>query len=287
MLASFYPRYFGYYDRAIAVYTHLSDQHSVFSERAISCMPREALYVLDGLLDNDTLLRPQAHTADTHGATEQLFGLCFLLGFSFMPRLADLKDQRLYKLDRNADYGVLEPLFHGSVDIALIREQWDQLVRVAASLRHRTAPAHVVLDRLAGGSDRLAKALTALGEVVKTAYIFRYLTDAALRFRVQLQLNRGESRHKLAGWLFFANQGVFRTGDYEEIMNKVSALSLLSNAVLVWNTLQIAHIVEQLHAAGHTVDPQDLARISPLAHAHVIANGTYHFSDEPPANIAR
>jgi hypothetical protein len=36
-----------------------------------------------------------------------------------------------------------------------------------------------------------------------------------------------ESRHKLAGWLFFANQGTFRTGDYEEIMNKVSALSLL------------------------------------------------------------
>jgi TnpA family transposase len=41
-----------------------------------------------------------------------------------------------------------------------------------------------------------------------------------------LQLNRGEFRHVLAKWLFFANQGAFRTGDYEEIMNKASCLSL-------------------------------------------------------------
>jgi TnpA family transposase len=67
-----------------------------------------------------------------------------------------------------------------------------------------------------------------LGRVVKTIYILRYLQDAAIRDRVQLQLNRGESRHELARRLFFANQGAFRTGDYEEIMNKVSALAVLA-----------------------------------------------------------
>jgi len=36
--------------------------------------------------------------------------------------------------------------------------------------------------------------------------------------------------------LFFANQGAFQTGDYDEIMNKATCLSLLSNAVVVWNT---------------------------------------------------
>jgi TnpA family transposase len=75
-----------------------------------------------------------------------------------------------------------------------------------------------------------------LGRVVKTTYLLRYLHDAALRDRVHLQLNRGESRHELARRLFFANQGAFRSGDYEEIMNKVSALSVLSNAVLVYGT---------------------------------------------------
>ena len=52
---------------AITVYTHVSDQFSAFSTRAISCSPCEAIYVLDGLPENDTLLRPREHYTDTHG----------------------------------------------------------------------------------------------------------------------------------------------------------------------------------------------------------------------------
>ncbi len=59
LLGSLYPRYFGYYDKALTVYTHTSDQHSVFHTQVISCSVREAIYVLDGLLNNDTILRPK------------------------------------------------------------------------------------------------------------------------------------------------------------------------------------------------------------------------------------
>jgi hypothetical protein len=61
-------------------------------------------------------------------------------------------------------------------------------------------------------------------------------------------------------------------------MNKASCLSLLSNAVLVWNTLAITKIVTQLRADGEPVADEDLAPISPLMHQHVIPNGTYHFA---------
>ena len=285
LIASYYPRYFGYYERAVTLYTHVSDQHSVFSTQVISCSPREALYVLDGLLENDTILRPREHYTDTHGFTEQLFGLCYLLDFQFAPRFKDLKDQTLYKIERRADLGKLNSLFHQAADWNLINEQYDQLVRVAASLKNRTAPAHVVLQRLINstGSDRVATALTNLGRIVKTIYILRYLSDEDLRRRVQRQLNRGESRHNLARWLFFANRGEFRTGDYEEIMNKASCLSLLSNAVLVWNTLEITKIINQLKSGGEEIENEDLRQISPLLFGHVIPNGTYRFkgkSDE-------
>jgi TnpA family transposase len=115
---------------------------------------------------------------------------------------------------------------------------------------------------------------------VKTTYILRYLNDPAIRHRVQLQLNRTESRHALARRLFFANQGVFRRGDYEEIMNKVSALSLLSNAALVWNTVRIGKVVADLEKAGEAVTRDELARISPLMFRHIIPNGTYSFDRE-------
>ena len=100
-----------------------------------------------------------------------------------MPRLKDLPDQHLYKLDRDTDHGVLEPLFRGVVDMALIAEQWDQLARTAASLRDCTAPAHVVLQRLINASpaNRVSKALTALGRACKTIFILQHITDTPMR----------------------------------------------------------------------------------------------------------
>jgi len=101
---------------------------------------------------------------------------------------------------------------------------------------------------------------------------------------MQLQLNRGERRHQLARRLFFANQGAFQVGDYDEIMNKATCLSLLSNAVVVWNTVHMAQIVAQLRAQGETITDDELARISPLAFAHVIPNGTYFARQTPLAS---
>ncbi|MCB1713809.1 MAG: Tn3 family transposase [Candidatus Competibacteraceae bacterium] len=281
LLASYYPRYYGYYKKAIGVYTHVSDQYSVFSTKVISCNPREALYVLDGLLENNTILKIREHTTDTHGYTEIIFALCHLLGFYFMPRIRDLKDQQLYRVDRLGDYGVFTPLLTKTADLNIIEEQWEEMIRVALSLKQRTAPAHVVVQRLTSSFplDRLSKAFTNLGRIIKTQYILRYLTDLELRQTVQLQLNKGEYRHKLPRRIFFADQGEFTTGDYEEIMNKASCLSLVSNAILYWNTIKINEIVENLRSQGANIDQETLSHISLLPYRHVVPNGTYFIED--------
>jgi TnpA family transposase len=281
LLASYYPRYYGYYEKAIGVYTHISDQYAVYSTKVISCSPREALYVLDGLLENNTILQIREHTTDTHGFTENIFALCHLLGFYFMPRIRDLKDQQLYRVDRFVDYSVFTPLLTKTVDLNIVEEQWEEMIRVALSLKQRTAPAHVIVQRLTNSfpSDRLSKAFTNLGRIIKTQYILRYLTDLELRQTVQLQLNKGEYRHKLPRRIFFANQGEFTTGDYEEIMNKASCLSLVSNAILYWNTIKINDIVENLRSQGAEIDKETLSHISLLPFKHVVPNGTYFIED--------
>lgn len=281
LLASYYPRYYGYYEKAIGIYTHVSDQYSVFGTKAISCSPREALYVLDGLLENNTILQIKAHTTDTHGYTEIIFALCYLLGYDFMPRIRDLKDQQLYKVDKQHDYGVFSPLLTKTADSSIVEEQWEKMAHVAISLKERTSPAHLVVQRLISSfpADRLSKAFTNLGRIIKTQYILRYLTNQKLRQTVQLQLNKGEYRHGLARRVFFADQGAFNTGDYEEIMNKASCLSLVSNAILYWNTLKINGIVEQLRSQGETVEDETLRHIALLPYKHVIPNGTYFIED--------
>src|SRR5271165_3648704 len=274
LIAAYHPRYFGHYDKAVGV----------FSTLVISCAPREATYVLNGLLDNDTSLDPRLHTTDTHGFTEPLWGLFYLLGIDFMPRIRDLADQRLWLPDGISSPGTITGLFAGTIHLAVFSEQWDQLVRIAASLRAGTAPAHVVLQRLtaSGPSDRVAKALTALGRLVKTRNVLRYLHDAPLRRTIQAQLNRGESRHALARWLFFANQGEFRTADYEAIMSKASCLSLLSNATVLWNTLQMERTVTELRAGGMVISNEDLVHVWPLQRRHIVPNGVYFVNRTMP-----
>jgi len=81
-------------------------------------------------------------------------------------------------------------------------------------------------------------------------------------------------------WVFFANQGEFTTGDYEEIMNKASCLSLVSNAILYWNTSRINKIIHDLRKQGEQVEDETLSNISLLPHKHILPNGTYFIEDD-------
>jgi TnpA family transposase len=62
-----------------------------------------------------------------------VFGLFWLLGFQFSPRLAELREARFWRIDPKANYGVLNGLARNRVKIALITQHWDDLLRMALS----------------------------------------------------------------------------------------------------------------------------------------------------------
>ena len=247
------------------------------------------------MLDNATELPIRTHIVDTHGCTDQVFGLCYVLGFTFMPRLKNLATRRLFKPVGSPEEGLFgsraypqwDALFSATVDLNLLAEQWEGLVRVAASLKNRIVSANVIARRLASSasSNRLAKALRHLGQLVRTIYLLRYLNAPAIRQQVRTPLNRGEARQDLAQRLFVADQGMFRSGDYYQMMNRASCLSVLSNAGLVYNTVRIGHVLERAKTQGQAFSSEALAHISPLARRHVIVNGTYDFSPAKDALI--
>jgi hypothetical protein len=67
-------------------------------------------------------------------------------------------------------------------------------------------------------------------------------------------------------------------------MHKASRLSLLSNAALGWNTMHMPRFLKQRRAAGETVTDAELARVAPLALAHLIPHGTYCTRPTPLEN---
>ncbi|MET3204799.1 UNVERIFIED_ORG: TnpA family transposase [Arthrobacter sp. UYEF13] len=82
-----------------------------------------------------------------------VFGLFRLLGYQFSPRLADMPDQRLWRLTipggRAADYGALNAVGTNKLSAGRIRVQWADMLRVVGSL-HSGSVADYDLLRMLG-----------------------------------------------------------------------------------------------------------------------------------------
>jgi len=78
------------------------------------------------------------HYTDTGGTNDHVFALCHLLGFRFVPRLRDFQDYRLGAIEKTAAYKGIESLFSRPIRSDIIREHWDEIIRLAASIKAGT-----------------------------------------------------------------------------------------------------------------------------------------------------
>ncbi|MDH6238571.1 Tn3 family transposase [Cryobacterium sp. CG_9.6] len=273
------PRYFGA-GRGITYLNFLSDQFSGFHGIVIPGTLRDSLYILDGLLEQQTGLQPTELMTDTAGYSDQVFGLFRLNGYQFSPRLADIGGTRFWRINRDADYGPLNDLATHRINTALIATHWDDLLRIAGSLATGTVKASELL-RVLQGQGRptpLGRALAEYGRIAKTTYLLAYLDDDSYRRRILTQLNRTESRHALARDVFHGQRGQLRQRYREGQEDQLGALGLVVNAIVLWNTRYIDAVVNQLRAEGYPVNDTDVARLSPLIRDHINLLGRYRFS---------
>ena len=235
----------------------------------------EAPHVLDGLLYHETGLQIVEHYTDTGGATDHVFGLCALLGFRFAPRLRDIKDRRLYVLPGQAVPAVLQPLTGGAINASHVEQHWDELLRMATSIRAGTVAASTMLKRLAvyPRQNGLAIALREVGRIERTLFALSWMRDIDLRRRVSLGLNKGEARNALARAVFFHRLGELRDRSFESQAYRASGLNLLVAAIILWNTKYLENTLHALRAEGQRV-PIELARhLAPLGWEHVSLTG--------------
>ena len=186
-------------DPVAQFYTHVSDRYTPFHTKAISSTVRDATYVLDGLLDHQTDIEIEEHYTDTSGYTEHIFALCHLLGFRFAPRIRDLSDHRMFSIEKPGNYDALKPLIGGRVHLKTIRQNWDDVARLIASLRQGTVSPSLLVSKLAGHprQNHLFVALREIGRIERSVFTLAWLQDPDLRRRVTVGLNKGEAHHTL------------------------------------------------------------------------------------------
>jgi TnpA family transposase len=278
-------------DPGVVLYTTQSGQYGAMHTRVISATASEAPYVLDGLHPqaHRTSLRITEHYTDTAGATDHVFGMCHLLGHRFAPRIKDLKDRKLYAIEKPDTYPVLKPLIGEAVDTAAIIRGWGELQRVRASIEAGAVAPSTILRKLAaaGPDNVLGRALRAMGRIERTLFTLQWLSDPALRQRSHAGLNKGEASNALRRAVFFHRQGEFRDRTFENQSFRASGLSLLTAAIVHWNTIYLEQAVRQLRAQGITIPDELLAHVAPLGWEHIALTGDYDWNTARPANGLR
>lgn len=134
--------------KGITWYNFLSDQYSGFHGIVIPGTLRDSIFVLEGLLEQQTGLRPTEIMTDTTCTSDIVFGLFWLLGYQFSPRLADAGEAVFWRIDKGADYGVLNDIARGQIYTHRIEQYWDDMLRIAGSLKLGTIRASELIRSL-------------------------------------------------------------------------------------------------------------------------------------------
>jgi hypothetical protein len=184
------------------------------------------------------------------------------------------------ELHWTTNYGGLNGLARQRVKTSLISHNWDDLLRVAGSLKMGRLSASELIKSLQRGSKHsvLGRALGELGRIPKTLHLLRFIDDPTYRRRILTQLNRGEGRHGLARKCFHGQRGELRQRYREGQEDQLGALGLVLNALILWNTRYMDAALDHLRSSDVEVKPDDASRLSPLGNAHFNVLGRYQFT---------
>ena len=273
------PKYFNT-GRGVTYYNFTSDQFTGFHAIVVPGTIRDSLFILEGLLEQETGLRPHEVMSDTARYSDLVFGLFWLQGFQFSPRLADFGESRFWLIDPKAVYGALDGLARQRINIPRIERNWDDLLRVAGSLKMGTVSASELIRGLQGGGrpSTLGRAIGELGRVAKPLYLLNYLDDEAYRRRILTQLNRGESRHAVARAILHGQRGELRQRFREGQEDQLGALGLVVNAVVLWNTRYLDAALAKVRTTDVAVKPEAVQRLSLLLLDHINVLDRYEFA---------
>lgn len=262
---------------AIGTYTHVLDQWGIAYDQPIILNRRQAGPAIEGVL-MQRLMPIDRLAVDTHGYTDVAMGLAKLLGFSLCPRLAMLRERKLYVA---ADQYIPKPLRAVAVRLSLktLRNHWDELLRLAASIREGWCSASQVLARLGSHAqgDPLYQAAVCFGQLVRTQYLCEYFVDPAFRNAIRRALNHGESVHQLQRAIRPYAIGPKRGRSHEEQRAISGSLSLLSNLVMAWNTHKIQALLDLPEHRRADILDEDIVAVGPVATRHINFRGVLHF----------
>ena len=242
----------------------------------ISCGVWEAIYILDGLLENKSDIRPDTLHADTQGQSESVFGLAHLLAIKLMPRIRNWKDLTLYLPYENCKINHIHELFSDTIDWELIMNHFHDMMRIALSISMGKVRSSTILRKLRTYSrkNKIYLAFRELGRVDRTMFLLKYLSSPEFRRLILTATNKSESWNEFIQWVAFGGDDI-RENDRREQRKLIKYNHLIANLVIFHNVATMTMAIRKLTAEGYTIDDEILFRLSPYRTKHINRFGSY------------
>jgi TnpA family transposase len=263
-------KYFGS-KRGVTWLNAINDRGIGLAGKVFSGTPRDSLHMIDVVYSQDGGQRPDVIVSDSGAYSDLVFGLVHLLGMEYRPALADLPDHKGWRIKPEGCYGALDTFARGLIDLNKIRSRWAEILRVVVSIHTGAIRAYDVVTMLQreGRLSPLGEAIASYGRIFKTLHILAAATEESYRRDIKGLRNLQEERHGLAEKVFHGKKGELYQRYHRGMETQLSDLGLILNCVTLWNTRYTDAALNQLRTQGYPIRDEDVARLSPFAHAHL------------------
>jgi hypothetical protein len=178
---------------------------------------------------------------------------------------------RLYRAEagKPGDFPRLQPVLSRPVNLDLIRQQYDSMVKYATAHRLGAAETEAILRRFArnNGQDPMYKAPAELGKAFKTIFSCRYPQSEVRRRAIQEGLNVVENGHSADAFILFGKGGEPASNLQEDQDASILALHLLQISLVYINTLTVPRVLSRPSWSGR-LTTKDLHALTRLIYGH-------------------
>ncbi|NME72865.1 Tn3 family transposase [Flammeovirga aprica] len=266
-------------------YYHVSDTYIALFSHFIPCGVYEAVFVLDGIINNTSSIQPNKIHGDTHAQNEAIFGLSYLLGIQLMPRIRSLKELNFYKPEKDFEIENLDTLFTKTINWSLIQRHYDDMFKVTISIMEGKITASHIIKKLTRKSRRnkLYLAFKELGKVVRTKFLMEYLDSLELRKQIHQGTVKSEEFNHFTKWVSFGSNSTIRENRRYEQLKIIKYNHLVTNAIILYNTYQMSKILDKMIKDGSLETNDVFKELSPYRTEHINRFGEYHLNMKFPA----